>query len=162
MPGLAIESIQELTSLRYRHRENSWRKDSKSTRGVPGAVVTLLPALQHWAFSSQKSLPALSPPNLCLSVPPTVCAGGEAPRAGETGVPQHTQEAHGVSAGSAGSRGGQALSKYPLQSAGSLESDLTPRTPTPGQFLAEATQASASQPSVYFCCDGLFCSLALA
>lgn len=46
--------------------------------------------------------------------PPTALStGGEAAGAGEAGLPQHTQEAHGMSAGPARGGGRQALGKCP-------------------------------------------------
>lgn len=108
--GFVSEGILELTSLRYRCRLDSWGKDSKSTGGILGLWSPLfqLSHTGHFLFRHPclygNSAP-LSTLALHLSVPPTVCAGGEAPGAGETGVPQHTQEADRVSAGPAGSRG---------------------------------------------------------
>lgn len=159
--GLVFEGILELISLRYWLRYDSWGKDSQSYQGSTHAVVTPPPLLlsntghRNPCLSGNRSL--LSTPALCLTVPPTVCAGREAPRTGETSVPQHTQEAHRVSAGPAGSRGWQALGECPLLSPGILD----PVSWHPASH-PKATLVSAAQPSkpwCFFLLRGSFCAL---
>lgn len=111
-------------------------------------------------LSGNRSL--LSTPALCLTVPPTVCAGREAPRTGETSVPQHTQEAHGVSTGPAGSRGRQALGKCPLLSPGVLDPvswhPASPSHPLGSCLLRLLLCLQLNQASLgaCFCCEGAF------
>ena len=69
--------------------------------------VSLVPGL------SRPMIPLLTSPHPG-ALPPALSAGREAAGAGEAGLPQHTQETHGMSAGPARGRGWQALRKCPL------------------------------------------------
>lgn len=150
-----------------------------SLRAPKSAIAWLPPVLQHWVLSPQQGLSLQNTgwtplPRSSRSMAPlltwalhgdmpsppitaALSAGGEAPGAGEASFPQHSQEAHCMSPGSARGWGWQTFCKCLPTPAPPVASPLQDRGPTLGASFGVAV--SSLQPFLCLWVGRCFCGV---